>query len=148
MTWHELLPYVIFLVTFVASILSGMAGGGGGFIITPFYIAVGLTPQQVVNAFKNIKGLPAAGLSWKTAQLGPMTAATVPSGARAADRMSPGAGWNRSCSSTPVPGSMRTSGTEPSFGTRSRRPSGWTMSWDRPLNRSPNEAAPSSVSNR
>jgi uncharacterized membrane protein YfcA len=52
MTWHELLPYVIFAVTFVASILSGMAGGGGGFIITPFYIAVGLTPQQSIATGK------------------------------------------------------------------------------------------------
>lgn len=52
MTWHELLPYIIFAVTFVASILSGMAGGGGGFIITPFYIAVGLTPQQSIATGK------------------------------------------------------------------------------------------------
>jgi uncharacterized membrane protein YfcA len=52
MTWHELLPYVIFAVTFIASILSGMAGGGGGFIITPFYIAVGLTPQQSIATGK------------------------------------------------------------------------------------------------
>ena len=52
MTWHELLPYVIFVVTFVASILSGMAGGGGGFIITPFYIAIGLTPQQSIATGK------------------------------------------------------------------------------------------------
>ena len=52
MTWHELLPYVIFAVTFVASILSGMAGGGGGFIITPFYIAIGLTPQQSIATGK------------------------------------------------------------------------------------------------
>jgi len=52
MTWHELLPYVIFAVTFIASILSGMAGGGGGFIITPFYIAIGLTPQQSIATGK------------------------------------------------------------------------------------------------
>jgi uncharacterized protein len=52
MTWHELLPYVIFVVTFIASILSGMAGGGGGFIITPFYIAIGLTPQQSIATGK------------------------------------------------------------------------------------------------
>jgi uncharacterized membrane protein YfcA len=52
MTWHELLPYVVFAVTFVASILSGMAGGGGGFIITPFYIAIGLTPQQSIATGK------------------------------------------------------------------------------------------------
>jgi uncharacterized membrane protein YfcA len=52
MTWHELLPYAVFLVTFVASILSGMAGGGGGYIITPFMIAVGLTPQQSIATVK------------------------------------------------------------------------------------------------
>ena len=52
MTWHEWLPYVVFGVTFTASILSGMAGGGGGFIITPFYIAIGLTPQQSIATGK------------------------------------------------------------------------------------------------
>ena len=52
MTWHELLPYVIFVVTFGASILSGMSGGGGGFIITPFYILIGLTPQQSIATGK------------------------------------------------------------------------------------------------
>jgi uncharacterized protein len=52
MTWHELLPYVVFAVTFIASILSGMAGGGGGFAITPFYIAIGLTPQQSIATGK------------------------------------------------------------------------------------------------
>ncbi len=64
MTWHELLPYVIFAVTFVASILSGMAGGGGGFIITPFYILVGLTPQQSIATGKlGALGLDAAALA-------------------------------------------------------------------------------------
>lgn len=29
-----------------------MAGGGGGFIITPFYIAIGLTPQQSIATGK------------------------------------------------------------------------------------------------
>src|SRR6185312_1825435 len=52
MTWHEFLPYAVFIVTFVASILSGMAGGGGGFIITPFLIAIGLTPQQSIATGK------------------------------------------------------------------------------------------------
>jgi len=52
MVWHNLLPYVIFIVTFIASLLSGMAGGGGGFIITPFYIAIGLTPQQSIATGK------------------------------------------------------------------------------------------------
>jgi uncharacterized membrane protein YfcA len=52
MTWHTALPEIIFVVTFTASILSGMAGGGGGFIITPFLIAVGLTPQQSIATGK------------------------------------------------------------------------------------------------
>ncbi len=52
MIWHELLPYIIFAVTFVASILSGMTGGGGGYVITPFLIAIGLTPQQSVATVK------------------------------------------------------------------------------------------------
>jgi uncharacterized protein len=52
MTWHDLLPYAVFAVTFVASVLSGMAGGGGGFIITPFLIAIGLTPQQSIATGK------------------------------------------------------------------------------------------------
>jgi uncharacterized protein len=52
MTWHELLPFVVFAVTFGTSILSGMVGGGGGFIITPFYIAIGLTPQQSIATGK------------------------------------------------------------------------------------------------
>jgi uncharacterized membrane protein YfcA len=52
MTWHDLLPFVVFAVTFGASILSGMSGGGGGFIITPFLIAIGLTPQQSIATGK------------------------------------------------------------------------------------------------
>jgi uncharacterized membrane protein YfcA len=52
MTWHEALPYVVFGVTFIASLLSGMTGGGGGFIITPFLIAIGLTPQQSIATGK------------------------------------------------------------------------------------------------
>jgi uncharacterized membrane protein YfcA len=52
MTWHDLLPLAVFFVTFAASLLSGMAGGGGGFIITPFYIAIGLTPQQAIATGK------------------------------------------------------------------------------------------------
>ncbi len=52
MTWHEFLPYFVFIVTFAASVLSGMSGGGGGFIITPFLIAIGLTPQQSIATGK------------------------------------------------------------------------------------------------
>jgi uncharacterized membrane protein YfcA len=52
MSWHDLLPVAVFLVTFVASVMSGMTGGGGGFIVTPFYIWIGLTPQQTVATLK------------------------------------------------------------------------------------------------
>ncbi len=52
MTWHESLPYLTFLVTFVGSVLSGMSGGGGGYVITPFLIAIGLTPQQSIASVK------------------------------------------------------------------------------------------------
>jgi len=52
MTWHDILPAIVFLVVFFTSILSGMAGGGGGFIITPFLIAIGLTPQQSIATGK------------------------------------------------------------------------------------------------
>jgi len=42
-----LLP-VTFIVAFLSSIVSGMSGGGGGFIMTPYYLLIGLTPQQIV----------------------------------------------------------------------------------------------------
>jgi uncharacterized membrane protein YfcA len=48
MSWHDLQPVVVFFVCIISSTLSGMAGGGGGFIITPFFIWLGLTPQQAV----------------------------------------------------------------------------------------------------
>lgn len=52
MTWHNGLPVVVFIVGAIASALSGMAGGGGGFIITPFLILIGLTPQQAIATGK------------------------------------------------------------------------------------------------
>ncbi|MBX4188923.1 hypothetical protein KW792_02375, partial [Candidatus Saccharibacteria bacterium] len=52
MDWHHYLPLFVFAVVFGTSILSGMAGGGGGFIITPFLIAIGLTPQQSIATGK------------------------------------------------------------------------------------------------
>lgn len=52
MSWHDLLPLAVFLVSFLATTFSGMAGGGGGFILTPFYILIGLTPQQTVATLK------------------------------------------------------------------------------------------------
>ena len=41
-----------FIVSFVASVISGFGGGGGGFIMTPYYIWIGLTPQQAVATGK------------------------------------------------------------------------------------------------
>ena len=41
-----LLPFITFGVTFLTSILSGMAGGGGSFIMTPYWLIIGLTPAQ------------------------------------------------------------------------------------------------------
>ncbi|MGK2896565.1 MAG: sulfite exporter TauE/SafE family protein [Candidatus Saccharimonadales bacterium] len=35
-----------FAVAFISSILSGMAGVGGGFIMAPFWLLIGLTPAQ------------------------------------------------------------------------------------------------------
>lgn len=42
----EPLYLVTFFVTFIASILSGIAGGGVGFVTTPFWLAIGLSPAQ------------------------------------------------------------------------------------------------------
>lgn len=44
----ELLPLVTFFVAIVSSVLSGMSGGGGGFIMTPYFLLIGLSPQQIV----------------------------------------------------------------------------------------------------
>jgi uncharacterized membrane protein YfcA len=52
MNWHEALPVVIFAITFVASILSGMTGGGGGYVVTPLLIGIGFTPQQSIATAK------------------------------------------------------------------------------------------------
>jgi uncharacterized protein len=49
---HDLLPWVVFVVTFLASVLSGITSGGGGYIVTPFFIAIGLTPQQSIATVK------------------------------------------------------------------------------------------------
>lgn len=40
-------PLAVFVASIISSALSGMAGGGG-FILTPFFIWLGLTPQQAV----------------------------------------------------------------------------------------------------
>jgi uncharacterized membrane protein YfcA len=43
---------IVFAVVFLATIFSGMSGGGGGLIVVPFLIAVGLTPQQAIATTK------------------------------------------------------------------------------------------------
>lgn len=43
---------VTFVVSFAASVISGFGGGGGGFIMTPYYIWIGLSPQQAVATGK------------------------------------------------------------------------------------------------
>lgn len=52
MDFDILLIIATFVVTMGASILSGMSGGGGGFIMTPFLIFVGLSPAQAVATSK------------------------------------------------------------------------------------------------
>lgn len=42
----------VFFLTLGASTFSGMAGGGGGFIVLPIFIALGLSPQQAVATMK------------------------------------------------------------------------------------------------
>jgi uncharacterized membrane protein YfcA len=44
----DLLLIVTFIVALLSSIMSGLSGGGGGFIMTPFFLLIGLTPQQIV----------------------------------------------------------------------------------------------------
>lgn len=44
----DILIPVTFIVAFLSSIISGMSGGGGGFIMTPYFLLIGLTPQQIV----------------------------------------------------------------------------------------------------
>lgn len=42
----ELLYVATFFVALISSILSGMAGGGGGFIMAPYWLIAGLSPAQ------------------------------------------------------------------------------------------------------
>lgn len=44
----DIVILVTFIVAFLSSIISGMSGGGGGFIMTPYYLLIGLSPQQIV----------------------------------------------------------------------------------------------------
>ncbi|HYG83276.1 MAG TPA: sulfite exporter TauE/SafE family protein [Verrucomicrobiae bacterium] len=43
----DLLLVVTFVVALFSSVISGMSGGGGGFIMTPYYLLIGFTPQQI-----------------------------------------------------------------------------------------------------
>lgn len=43
---------VTFLLVFFASLFSGMSGGGGALITIPFFIALGLSPQQAIATNK------------------------------------------------------------------------------------------------
>ena len=42
----DILYLATFLVTLIASLLSGMAGGGGGFVLSPYWLIAGMTPAQ------------------------------------------------------------------------------------------------------
>jgi len=48
----EWLVGLTFLVSLLTSILSGIGGGGGGFIMTPYLIFIGLSPQQAIATGK------------------------------------------------------------------------------------------------
>ena len=42
----DILYLATFLVAFISSILSGIAGGGGGFVMSPYWLISGMTPAQ------------------------------------------------------------------------------------------------------
>lgn len=42
----ELIYLATFLVAFISSILSGIAGGGGGYLMAPYWLIAGMTPAQ------------------------------------------------------------------------------------------------------
>ena len=46
----ELIYVATFIVAFLSSILSGVAGGGGGFIMAPYWLLAGMTPAQGATA--------------------------------------------------------------------------------------------------
>ncbi len=52
MTVHTWQIVAVFFLTLGSSTFSGMAGGGGGFIVLPILIALGLSPQQAVATNK------------------------------------------------------------------------------------------------
>ena len=42
----DILYLATFFVAFISSILSGIAGGGGGFVMSPYWLVSGMTPAQ------------------------------------------------------------------------------------------------------
>ncbi|MDR3624937.1 MAG: sulfite exporter TauE/SafE family protein [Chlamydiales bacterium] len=46
------LVFLTFIVTLLAGILSGLSGGGGGFITMPYYIFIGLLPAEALATNK------------------------------------------------------------------------------------------------
>jgi uncharacterized protein len=48
----EWLVALTFVITLVAGVLSGMSGGGGGFITMPYYLFVGLSPAAALATSK------------------------------------------------------------------------------------------------
>lgn len=49
MTWLVVLTFVVALIT---GIFSGMGGGGGGFIMTPYFLFIGLPPANAIATMK------------------------------------------------------------------------------------------------
>jgi uncharacterized protein len=48
----EWLVVLTFVISFLASTLSGMSGGGGGFIIIPYYLFIGMPPANALATAK------------------------------------------------------------------------------------------------
>ncbi|HET8671221.1 MAG TPA: sulfite exporter TauE/SafE family protein, partial [Candidatus Saccharimonadales bacterium] len=48
----EWLVVLTFFVSFLASVISGMGGGGGGFIMIPYYLFIGLPPANALATGK------------------------------------------------------------------------------------------------
>lgn len=48
----DFLPLVTFVLSLAMGVISGMSGGGGNFIMVPYFIAVGLSPAQALATSK------------------------------------------------------------------------------------------------
>lgn len=44
----DFLPLLTLIIAFLSSVLSGMAGVGGGFIMSPYWLLIGMNPAQAV----------------------------------------------------------------------------------------------------